>query len=329
MNKKLLNSIPTYEDILSASGRLKDLAVKTPLLEAPLFNKLLGVRVLLKAETLQLTGSFKFRGAFNAISIKNEQARLKGVVAYSSGNHAQGVAHAAAILDLPAVVVMPEDAPKLKINNTLAFGAKVIKYNRFLENREDIGEALSTEKKFELIKPYDDPLIIAGQGTIGAEILSQCNEKKAQLNAVYVPCGGGGLTAGIATAIKHNLPSVKIFAVEPDGFDDTSKSIACGKRVRNLPNKKSICDALLAEIPGKITFFINSKILSGAVSVSDKDTLSAMKNAFKYFKLIIEPGGAVALAALIKNASAHQGETIVVVCSGSNVDPEIFSDAIS
>jgi len=319
----------SYRDITSAAKRLTGLAVETPFLESSLLNKMIGVRVLLKAEPLQLTGSFKFRGAYNAISVRNNSKKVKGVVAYSSGNHAQGVAAAAAIIGLPATIIMPEDAPRLKIDNTRAYGAKIITYNRFAENREEIGQTLAYKRNLTLIKPYDDPLVIAGQGTVGREIILQSQKLSAQVDSVYVPCGGGGLVAGVGLALAKRSPSTKVFSVEPKNFDDTRLSLLQGERVWNKPKGYSICDSLLAEVPGELTFSINSKILTGGVFVSDKDTRLAMKNIFQYYKLIAEPGGAVAFAALMKNKGRHQGKTVVVVCSGGNVDANLFAEALS
>ncbi|MBL94910.1 MAG: pyridoxal-5'-phosphate-dependent protein [Magnetovibrio sp.] len=319
----------SYRDITSAAKRLTGLAVETPLLESSLLNKMIGVRVLLKAEPLQRTGSFKFRGAYNAISVRNTIKKVNGVVAYSSGNHAQGVAAAAAMIGLPATIIMPEDAPRLKIDNTRAYEAKIITYNRFIENREEIGQTIAYKRNLTLIKPYDDPLVIAGQGTVGREIILQSQKLSAQIDSVYVPCGGGGLVAGVGLALAKRSPSTEVFSVEPKNFDDTRLSLLQGERVWNKPKGYSICDSLLAEVPGELTFSINSKILTGGVFVSDKDTRLAMKNIFQYYKLIAEPGGAVAFAALMKNKERHQGKTVVVVCSGGNVDANLFAEALS
>ena len=319
---------PTIIDIEDAARRLSGMAVVTPLLESPVVNKRLGGRLLIKAEPMQRTGSFKFRGAYNRLSRIDGDAKKRGVVAYSSGNHAQGVAAAAQILGMPAVIVMPADAPAIKIRNTKSYGAEVVTYDRLNESREAIGQKLQRERGAVLVPPFDDPFIIAGQGTIGLELAQQAEAAGATLDAVLAACSGGGLLAGIATAMKARQPSVAVYAVEPQGFDDLSRSLKSGKRETNDPGARSICDALLAPTPGELTFSINSHLLSGGFAVSDDEVRQAMAVAFEDYKLVVEPGGAVALAAVLSGKFPARGKTVAVVCSGGNVDPDVFASAI-
>lgn len=321
-------TIPTVTDIEDAARRLRGMAVVTPLLESPVVNAQLGGRLLVKAEPMQRTGSFKFRGAYNRLSRIELAAKPSGVVAYSSGNHAQGVAAAAQILDMPAVIVMPADAPAIKIRNTRSYGAEVVTYDRFSESREAIGERLQRERGAVLVPPYDDPHIIAGQGTIGLELMGQAEAAGATLDAVLAGCSGGGLLAGVATAIKARRPKVEIYAAEPQGFDDTGRSLKSGRRERNNPAARSICDSLLAPTPGELTFSINSTLLSGGVAVSDDEVRHAMAVAFSEFKLVVEPGGAVGLAAVLSEKYPLRGKTVAVICSGGNVDPDVFAAAL-
>ena len=320
--------LPDLAAVEAAAARLVGQAVETPLLESRDLNARTGGRVFIKPETLQRTGSFKFRGAFNKISQIPRDA-TGGVVAFSSGNHAQGVAAAAQIRGLPAVIVMPSDAPGIKIANTRAYGAEVILYDRSREDREQIGARLAAERGAVLVRPYDDPDIIAGQGTVGFEIARQCKAKGAVPEVVLSPAGGGGLIAGCATALTTLLPDVRIYAVEPAGFDDTGRSLAAHKRVANEPGKTTICDALMAAMPGELTFAINCRLLAGGFAVTDREVQAAMAYAFRTLKLVIEPGGAVALAAVLTGKIDLRGRTAAVVCSGGNVDPATFCAAIA
>ncbi|EWY40190.1 serine/threonine dehydratase [Skermanella stibiiresistens SB22] len=322
-------SPPTHADVIAAAGRLKGHAVVTPLLESPLLNDQLGGRLLVKAEVLQRTGSFKFRGAFNRISQIPEVERANGVVAFSSGNHAQGVAAAARMLGIKATIVMPSDAPAIKIANTRAWGAEVVLYDRWTEDREAIGARISSETGATLVRPYDDPHVMAGQGTIGLELADQADAAGATLDAVLAPCGGGGMISGIALALSGRLPETKIFAVEPEGFDDTRRSLVAGQRLANTPGASSFCDALLAATPGILTFAVNGEHLAGGFAVSDAEVGRAMAVARDHFKLVVEPGGAVALAAVIAGKVAIEGRTLAVVCSGGNVDPAVYQRALS
>ena len=319
---------PTYDDVVAAAEQIAGPAVITPLLESPLLNEKLGGRLLVKAECLQRSGAFKFRGAYNRISRFGDEQRKAGVVAFSSGNHAQGVAMVARMLNVPAVIVMPTDAPEIKLANTRAYGAEVVMYDRETESREEIGERLAAERKATLVPSYDDPFIIAGQGTVGLEIAAQAREMDAKLDAVIVPCGGGGLISGCALALSEEYPKAKLFAAEPEGFDDTARSLAAGERLCNDPGGKTFCDALVLPTPGAFTFSINRRLLAGGFALGDAETARAMKAAFQYLKLVVEPGGAVALAAALTGAYDCRGKNVSVVCSGGNVDPGVFAAAL-
>jgi len=320
----------TPGDIDAAARRLAGIAVRTHILESPLLNQVLGCRLLIKAEPLQRTGSFKFRGAYNAISQLDAAQRQAGVVAYSSGNHAQGVAAAARMLGVPATIVMPSDAPAIKIANTRAWGAEVVLYDRERDNREAIGGAIAASRGADIVKPYDDPRVIAGQGTIGLEIAQQCAEMGITPDSVLIPCGGGGLTSGTALALSRESPRSAIWAVEPEDFDDTCRSLAEGRRLGLRPGGKSICDALLSPMPGEITFPLLKSLGVRGLAVSDAAVRDAMTTAFTHFKLVVEPGGAVALAAVLDETKRQtMGQTIVCVCSGGNVDPALFADILA
>ena len=321
--------LPTIIDIRKAAETLQGEAIITPLLESSLLNEKLGGRLLIKPECLQRTGSFKFRGAFNCISNLNPETLSNGVVAFSSGNHAQGVAAAAQGKGIPATIIMPQDAPAMKIANTKAYGAEVVTYDRYTESREEIGEKITKERGAALVRPYDDFYVIAGQGTVGLELAAQAKVKTDTLDAVLVPCSGGGLVGGTSIAIKEQFPDARIYAAEPDGYDDTKKSLAAGERIAVDATKKSMCDALLMTIPGELTFAINVKNLEAGVSISDAEALHAMAVAFEYFKIVVEPGGAAALAAVLSGRVSIKGQTIAVVCSGGNVDPEVFRQALA
>src|SRR5258708_15675214 len=319
--------LPDIDAIRAAAGRIAGQAVLTPLLESPAVNARLGGRLLIKAEPLQRTGSFKFRGAYNTLSQLSAEARRKGVVTWSSGNHAQGVAAAAQVLGIPALIVMPKDAPAIKIANTRGYGAEIVLYDRIKESREDIGTRIAGERGATIVAPYDEPHVIAGQGTCGLEIAAQAKAREIRLDAVLVCCGGGGLTAGCATALAAESPDTKVYAVEPAGFDDTGRSPAAGHRVANAPEAKSFCDALLAPTPGELTFAINRRLLAGAFAVSDREAAQAMAVAFADFKLVVEPGGAVALAAVLSGKYAIKGRTVAGVAPRGEVDRGTFSQA--
>ena len=310
-----------FADVVAAAGRLRGIATLTPLLESEALNALVGGRLLIKPELLQRTGSFKFRGAYNAISV----LRPAAVVAYSSGNHAQGVALAARLLGIPATIVMPADAPRTKLEGTRALGAAVVTYDRAADDREAIGREIAARTGAVLIRPYDDPLIMAGQGTLGLELAEQAASLGARLDAALVCCGGGGLVAGCAVALTHLVPAIAIHAVEPAGFDDTTRSLTAGYRMGNEPGARSMCDALLAPMPGELTFAVNSRLLASGVVVTDKEVAQAMRLAFRHLKLVVEPGGAVALAAALAGRIPTRDRTIGIVLSGGNVDADLFA----
>ncbi|MFQ5958129.1 MAG: threonine/serine dehydratase [Alphaproteobacteria bacterium] len=323
------SDLPAFADVEAAAERLEGRAVRTPLLESPLLNEQLGARVLIKAEPLQRTGSFKFRGAYNRISRLSEAERTRGVVAYSSGNHAQGVAAAAHAVGAPALIVMPEDAPAVKVDNTRAWGAEIEIYDRYSVSRENIARRIADERGATLVPPFDHPLIIAGQGTVGLELAAQATALGADLDAVLVPCGGGGLIAGCALALSQRAPGAAVYAVEPEGFDDTTRSLAAGSRQQARAGARSFCDALLAPTPGELTFAINRERLAGGLVVSDAEVAQAMRLAFLYLKLVVEPGGAVALAAVASGKLDCRGKTVAVVASGGNVDAKTFGAALA
>ncbi|MDR0466616.1 MAG: threonine/serine dehydratase [Deltaproteobacteria bacterium] len=317
-----------YADIVSAAQRLLPYAVRTPLLENPALNELLGARVLIKDEALQRTGSFKFRGACNrALQLTTEQ-KASGVVAWSSGNHAQGVAAACAMLGVPATIVMPDDAPVAKVDGTRAYGASIRFHDRKKESREAIGRDVAAKLGAVIVPPFDDPMVMAGQGTIGLEIMEQMQALGLAPDYVLASSSGGGLIAGIATAVKEKSPQTAVYAVEPEEFDDLARSLQSGKRESNRPEAQSICDSLQSVTPGKLTFAVNKRLLAGSLAVSDKEVLHAMKTAFTMLKLVIEPGGACPLAALLFGKLAIRGKVAVLVCSGGNVDADMFIRAL-
>jgi threonine dehydratase len=320
---------PVFADIEAAATRLKGEAVRTPLLESAFLNKELGGRLLVKPECLQRTGSFKYRGAFNRLSLIPEADRVRGVLAYSSGNHAQGVAHAANRLGINASIIMPEDAPSMKIRNTKDYGAEIILYDRYNESREEIGKHIAAKTGATLVRPYDDPDIIAGQGTTGLEIAEQAREINAALDAVIVCCGGGGLVSGIALALHTAAPGVAIYSAEPKKFDDMARSLASGRHESNDPSARSICDAIMTPTPGEITFSLCKRLLAGGLVVSDHQALKAMAAAFHYLKIVVEPGGAVALASALSGKIDMTGKTVAVICSGGNCDSEMFAKALA
>ena len=312
-------------DVEAASRRLAGVSVRTPLLRCSELDRRAGGVVLLKPECLQRTGSFKIRGAYNLLCQLSTAQAQHGVVAWSSGNHAQGVAAAGGLLGIPTTIVMPEDAPKSKLANTRRLGGEVITYDRYTGDREAIARRIAAERGAEIVPSYDHEDIIAGQGTVGLEIAKQCLETGLPADQVLICCGGGGLTAGSAVALTAKLPGVAIHTVEPDEFDDTARSLALGKRVSVKDSARSICDALLSPCPGEMTFEINRQLLADGLSVSDEEVREAMRFAFKYLKLVVEPGGAVALAAVLAGKVGTRAKTTVVVLSGGNVDSESFA----
>lgn len=323
------DDLPTFVDVEAAAERLAGIASKTPLLESDLLNERIGGRLLVKAEPLQRTGSFKFRGAYNAISRVIDRDGKRPVVAFSSGNHAQGVALAAKLLGVPATIVMPSDAPLIKQRNTEAYGAELRLLDRYRDSREAIGAEIAETTGAALIKPYDDPDVIAGQGTAGLELIEQAKSLGASPDAVLTCCGGGGLTAGCALALKEENTDRPIYAVEPQAYDDTKQSLEAGERRSIEPGTPTLCDALLAPTPGEITFGINKGRIAGGLTISDEDALDAMAIAFETLKLVLEPGGAAALAAVLSGKIKTEGRTLAVIASGGNVDPAVFAKALA
>lgn len=318
-------SLPDIGAVHAAAARLLGKAARTPLLSSPRLDASVGGRLLVKAECLQRTGSFKFRGAYNALAQFDAPARRTGVVAYSSGNHAQGVAAAAQLLDIPAVIVMPADAPAIKIANTRSYGAEVVLYDRNRESREELAARLALERGAQLLPPYDDTRVIAGQGTIGLELATETKALGLKLDTVVVSCSGGGLLAGCALALSELSPRPAVFAAEPEGLDDMRRSLARGRRLSNDAGARSICDALLAPQPGEITFALAQRFATGGVAVSDDEVREAMRIAFDELKLVLEPGGAAALAAVLAGKVDARRRTLAVVASGGNVDREAFA----
>ncbi len=321
--------LPQIADIDVARGRLSGRAVVTPLLRAPLLDELSGGRILLKPECLQRTGSFKFRGAFNRLSQIPEDHLSRGVVACSSGNHAQGIAEAARLLGIEATIVMPADAPAVKRGRTAAMGGKVILYERGRDDREAIAQEICAAKGATFVHPYNDPGVIAGQGTVGAEAVEQARMLGLEPDTVLTCCGGGGLTAGIAVAVHALAPEAKIHTVEPQGFDDHARSFQSGKREVNDRLGGSVCDALLAQTPGEVTFQVTGQLVESGIAVSDAEALKAVAFAFRELKLVLEPGGAVALAAVLSKRYDARDRTVVVVLSGGNIDPPVLDRALS
>jgi len=320
--------LPTYADVVAAASRIRGEAIRTTIKRSPALDAATGGRILLKAEIEQRTGSFKFRGALNRMSLIPPERRAAGVVAYSSGNHAQAVAAVAKLLGMPACIVMPSDAPQVKIARTRGHGAEILLYDRVRDDREEIGGRIARERGATIVPPYEDRHIIAGQGTCGLEIVEQAREHGLVPDAVLVPCGGGGLTAGIALAVKEHFPSAEIVAVEPAGFDDTARSLAAGERRSNAAASGSICDALLSPMPGRLSFAINSRLVARGIAVTDEEALRAIGFARKELDIAVEPGGAVALAALLTGRFDTKDRNVVAVLSGGNVDEAILREAM-
>ena len=315
--------------IRAAAQRIQDHARYTPLLNSPFLDEIAGRRVWVKPECLQHTGSFKFRGGWSALSALNEQTRAKGVIAFSSGNHAQGVALAARSHGVPSVIIMPSDAPALKIANTKALGAEVVLYDRDGESRDAIGAAMSKERGLTLIKPYDEPEVIAGQGTVGLEIATQAAKHGITKAEVIVCCGGGGLTSGIALALEADAPDMLVRPVEPEGFEDVARSLKDGVIRSNTATSGNICDAVITLQPGDITFPIMKRLCGSGLTVSEDEALQAMAQAFSRLKLVAEPGGAIALASALYRSDQITGDDVIVVISGGNVDAALFQTALS
>ena len=321
-----MKSLVNYQEIEKAYNRISNYATKTPLLSSDLLNKEFSSNIFIKAENLQKIGAFKFRGAMNSI-LKLDDDK-KNVLAWSSGNHAQAIASACYLTNKNATIVMPEDSPNAKLNGTKSWGANVVTFDRYSESREEIGTNLAKEINAEIIPPFDHPDVINGQGTVGYEIIKDCKNDNLDPDLVLCCCGGGGLIAGVSTAIKAEYPNVPIYAVEPEDYNDTYLSLRDNKITEVDVSKKSICDSLLASKTGELTFSINKENLSGSLLVSDLEALKAMKYAFQYFKIILEPGGAVALASALFNKIDIKNKTVVIIASGGNVDPDIFEKSL-
>lgn len=315
--------------IRAANDRLEGHVRRTPLLTSPFLDEIAGRRVFVKPECLQHTGSFKYRGGRSALSALDPETRKAGVIAYSSGNHAQGVAKAAAEFGVPAVIVMPADAPKLKIENTRALGAEVVLYDRVAgESREEVGARIMQERGLTLVKPYDEPQVIAGQGTCGLEIAGQAKAEGIEKADVLVCCGGGGLSSGIAMALEAEAPGLRVRPVEPEGFDDVKRSLVSGRRETNARPSGNICDAILTPAPGEMTFPILQRLCGPGIAVSEEECLRAMGQAFQRLKLVAEPGGAAALAAALYHAQEVEGDAVICTISGGNVDDAMFHRAL-
>lgn len=322
----------SFQSILNAETRISPHKIITPLLTSDRLNQKLPFDLFVKADCLQRTGSFKFRGACNAVFSINLPD--KPILAYSSGNHAQAVALAARLSGRKATIVMPEDAPIAKIDGTRSYGADVVLYDRYTQSREEIGSKLAIEQSAELIAPYDDERVIAGQGTAGLEIAQQLNSLKRELDIYFCCCGGGGLMAGTSLALNQHYRQAKLFTAEPNGFDDTARSLAMGTRQKNDPSARSICDAIVTPSPGLLTFPVIQRKAAGGKVVTDEEALSAMKTAWDYFKLTVEPGGAVALAAslqpdFIASQTGDKRKTVVAMLSGGNCDQDMFERALT
>lgn len=333
MNPEILDpetlSPPVFADIEAAARRLRGIAIRTPLLHSPVLDDLLGARVFLKAETLQRTGSFKFRGAYNKLCSIPQERRAAGVVAYSSGNHAQGVAAAAKLLGMPAVIVMPADAPGPKRERTAALGADIVRYDRDSEDRAAIAARIVRERGATLVPPFDDPFIIAGQGTAGLEIIDDLTAHGLTPGLAVIGASGGGLSAGISLAMKTRVPQTVFYTAEPEGFDDTLRSFKSGRRERNARMSGTICDALMTETPGALTFPITSKLIGQGVVASDAEVGRAVAFAWRELKLVVEPGGAIGLAVLLAGKLDIRGKVVVAVLSGGNVDADLFCRLIA
>ena len=318
--------LPTPDDVAQAARRLHGQVVRTPMIRNPLLDQVTGGTVLLKAECLQRTGSFKLRGATNAALQLGEAERRAGVLTYSSGNHGQALACAAASLGMKATVFMPDDAPEVKVVSTRRWGAEIIRFNRRTDDREALARAHAARTGATVIPPFEHPHVIAGQGTLALEL---AEDAPAPLDALLVCTGGGGMVAGCALAMEGASPGTRVWAVEPEGSDDTLRSLQSGVRQGNAPGGSGLCDALLSPMPGEMTFAVNKPRLAGGLVVSDAEVLAAVAFAFTHLKLVVEPGGAVALAALLAGKVDARGKVVGAVLSGGNVDAAVFARALA
>lgn len=321
-------SVPSMAEIEDAQKTLRSVINETPLLENTEVNTALSGRLLIKAETIQRTGSFKFRGAYNRIRQLNKGQLKRGVIAYSSGNHAQAVACAAGLVGTQSLIVMPDDAPANKIARTRELGAEIVTYDRAIETREDIADRIGDERNMVMVPPNEDVRVLAGAGTLALELIQQAKQRGAVLDAVLVPCGGGGLTAATALVVEALSPSTKVYGVEPELFDDTRRSLEAQKRVANPKGRKTICDAIMTDTPGELTFSINRDRLAGVLTVSDDEVRAAMRFAFDHFKVVIEPGACVGLAAVLSGKIDIENQIIATVATGGNVDAASYCAAL-
>lgn len=319
---------PNYDAIVLADQRLRDVAVRTPVLKNPVLDKRLGADVFVKAEPLQRTGSFKFRGAYNRLVQLSAEQKKRGVVAFSSGNHAQGVACAAQLLGIQATIIMPQDAPQLKLDNTKAFGAQVITYNRACEDREEIAKQIAGQSGAVLVPAYDDVDIIAGQGTVGLELVQHVCGVGKKLDIVFICLGGGGLSAGMSLAIHEAFPNAEIKGVEPEGYDDGKRSLDAGAIQELKAYPATLCDALQTPFLGQLNFAILKRHMNEVVTVSDAEIAAAMRFAFQNLKIVVEPGGAAALAAVLRSGEALKGKSVGLVLSGGNIDRQTYSEIL-
>lgn len=322
-------STPGFEDVLAAAGRLRGRILRTPMLRHPLLDAIAGGTVVVKPEPLQRTGSFKLRGATNAALLMDPGARRAGVATHSSGNHGQATACAAQMLGMPAVIAMPSDAPAIKVEATRRWGAEIVFFDRHTTDREGLATRLAAERGATAIPPFDHPDVIAGQGTLAVELVEDAKAAGLTLDALAVCTGGGGLIAGCALAMEALAPEAEVWAVEPEGWDDTRRSLEAGRRLANDGAGSGLCDALLSKQPGALTFSINHPRLAGGVAVTEEEVFRAMRFAFEHLKVVAEPGGAVALAAVLAGKVDARGRTVGVVISGGNVDPEVFARALA
>jgi threonine dehydratase len=325
----MTEDLPTIADVRRAAERIAGHAVRTPLVSNPFLDERVGGRVLLKCENLQRTGSFKFRGAYNALAALPRETRARGVVAMSSGNHAQGVAEAARLFGVRATIIMPADAPETKRLRTERSGGRIVAYDRASEDRDAVAARCIAEHGGTLIHPFNNPQVIAGQGTVGREIAADCAAEELRPDAVLMPASGGGLAAGIGLAVRGWSPATGIVLVEPEGFDDYRRSLAAGEIVANERLAGSVCDALLISQPGALSFAINRRHAASGVAVSDGEALDAVAFAFRELKLVVEPGGAVALAAVLSGRVETRDRTVVVVLSGGNIDLPVLAEALA
>ena len=323
------DQMPTYEDVQAARARIAPLVVRTPMLRNPWLDKITGGTILLKPEPLQRTGSFKLRGASNAILQLSESQRRNGVVTHSSGNHAQATAYAAASVGARATIFMPDDAPAIKVESTQRWGAEIRRYDRMKDDREGMTRAHAEASGATMVPPFDHPHVIAGQGTLALELVEDAREAGFTMDAMLACTGGGGLIAGCALAVEGASPDTRLYAVEPEGWDDTGRSLVSGNRETNIPGGSTLCDALLAHSPGKLTFAVNRPRLAGGLAVTDAEVLAAIKFAFAHLKLVVEPGGAVCLAALLAGKFDAKGKVVGLVLSGGNIDPDVFGRALA